>query len=634
MLSLILRNMSSSTLTLAPHPASSSRSASIRGLVSSYFSRLTSAPPVPWNLTTGGALVALVILWGVRLYVTWADWGNLTIDSGHEMYVPAVLSEGKMLYRDIWFMYGPVAPYFNSYLFRFFGRQLSVLYWAGSLSALGSAIFLYLAGMRLSSWMVGWAAGAVVLIQAFQPSLFCFPLPYSFNAVYGCFTACIFVWLACNASSGGWGWILAAGLAAANALLLKLEFGTACYATLMILIAARGFQRLSWKSILRDISAILPGVLICIVVIRWMISIAGVDFILQENFETWPTSYFMKMYGKFWLASTGFGLTAPPFVEAVRRTVLLLGVAQGFHAILFWRHSRRRLPLLRVILAAATLAYLATTLPWHDVLLAVFFPKDIVWYATVLAIAAWFYFYRQPASQQGLPVALLLTFSGLLAFRILLNNYPTGYSIYYNGPVVLSFLLLARPLLSCSEDSRAYSSRAELALCALSVIAVLVHVDAVSRYSKNYVPLVTERGTIRTSPHLAKNYRAAIVFIKEKQALGESVLSVPEDTSLYFLSGTHCPARVFQFTPGVVVPGKMTDELISDIERKPVRYLIWSNRTFFEYGAPRFGVDFDRTLGAYFLAHYRRVGFLMAEDVNMYEWTASIWERKSEDDSH
>jgi hypothetical protein len=105
---------------------------------------------VPWNITTYGALLMLVLLWVLKLYTTWAAWGNLTIDSGHEMYIPSLLAEGKTLYRDVWFMYGPAAPYFTSYLFRLFGANLNVLYWAGSLSALGSAIFLYLAGMRLS----------------------------------------------------------------------------------------------------------------------------------------------------------------------------------------------------------------------------------------------------------------------------------------------------------------------------------------------------------------------------------------------------------------------------------------------------------------------------------------------------
>ena len=165
---------------ILPTPtASDSSSAGMPGPSQLYLSRLTSGSPERWNLTTWGALLTLIVLWAALLHATWATWGNLTIDSGHEMYVPTVLSEGKMLYRDVWFMYGPLAPYFNSFLFRLFGVHLNVLYWAGSLSALGSAIFLYLIGMRLTSWLAGWSAGAVLLLEAFHPTFFCFPLPYT-----------------------------------------------------------------------------------------------------------------------------------------------------------------------------------------------------------------------------------------------------------------------------------------------------------------------------------------------------------------------------------------------------------------------------------------------------------------------
>src|SRR5713226_143728 len=217
-----------------------------------------------WNPATYIALLMLVVLWAVKVYTTWATWGNLTIDSGHEMYIPAMLAEGKQLYRDVWYMYGPAAPYFTSYFFRLFGTRLNVLYWAGSLSALGSAIFLYLTGMRLSSWLAGFSAGAVLLLEAFHLTIFSFPLPYSYSAVYGCLTACLFLWLAVEATaSRGWGWMFGAGMAAAAALLLKLEFGTACYLTLGFLIVARGVQERSWRSVARDVIAILPGVLIC-----------------------------------------------------------------------------------------------------------------------------------------------------------------------------------------------------------------------------------------------------------------------------------------------------------------------------------------------------------------------------------
>ena len=61
-------------------------------------------------------IAGLAALTAFQMYATWATWGDLSIDAGHEMYVPWVLSEGQMLYRDVWYHYGPGAVYFNSWL--------------------------------------------------------------------------------------------------------------------------------------------------------------------------------------------------------------------------------------------------------------------------------------------------------------------------------------------------------------------------------------------------------------------------------------------------------------------------------------------------------------------------------------
>ncbi len=116
--------------------------------------------------------------------------------------------------------------------------------------------------------------------------------------------------------------------------------------------------------------------------------------------------------------------------------------------------------------------------------------------------------------------------------------------------------------------------------------------------------------------------------MREKSGGDEYVLSVPEDTSLYFLSGTHSPTGVFAFTPGMIAPGRMT-ELLRDIATKNVRYLIWSNRIFWEYGVPRFGTDFDQTFGTYLTTHYHRVRPLLPGPVKLGEWNAYIWERNA-----
>lgn len=614
------------------------------GLFEQYCSRLGSGTPAAWNLKTVGGFGALVAIWAAWMYWTWAYWGNLTADCGREMYVATVLSEGKTLYRDVWFNFGPAAPYFNSVLFRIFGIHLNVLYWAGSLAALGSATFLYLAGMKLSSCLAGWTAAAVLLCESFHPSLFSFPLPYSFASVYGCLVTCLFLWLAIHASnSTSRRWIFAVGWVTATAILLKPEFGTSCSLGLVLLITARAYQRQSGKSIPKDLLAILPAILMCGLVIAWMISLRGAEFLTQENFQSWPTSYFMKTYGKVWLAFTGFSLTSTAFLEAARRTIIVVGIFQGLHLLQCWKHTASRLIFLRMALFLGAITYFASYLrsleeirygTLYDGLREasryLFFPQDMVLYVGVAAIVAWWHFLRQPSTTRNPGAPLLLTVSALVAIRLLLKMLPWGYPIFFNGPAVLSFLVMLDPLFPRTARKGNFVFRADLLICCACLIVTLLNSRRADAPTEVVVPLTTERGTIKVTPSRAEQYRAAISFMRERADHDEFVLSVPEDTSLYFLSGTHSPTRVFAFTPGMIAPGKMTEELLHEIETKNVRYLIWSNRIFWEYGVPRFGIDFDQTFGTYLTTHYHRVRPLLPGPVKLGEWNAYIWERNTE----
>ena len=604
-------------------------------------------PPVPWGRTTCAALVALVCLWAFKLYSTWGAWGNLTVDSGHEMYIPALLAQGKTLYLDTWFTFGPASAYFNSYLFRIFGAHLNVLYWAGAMAALGSAVLLYLTGMRLSAWRVGWAAGAVLLLEAFQPTLFCFPLPYSFAAAYGCLVGCSFLWLATHITpSSGRGWIFAGGSIAALALLLKPEFGTASYAILTGLIALRGLTNRSWNSVAKDAAAMLPGVVACVLVILWMVSLAGVAFITHENIVSWPSTYFMQSYGKMWLESNGFILTVPAFADAFWRLSPLAALGLALYAPLWRRLGPPTLTRwsnwLRTGLVAAVVWVLvrqdAVQGPWlegwEQALARIFFPKDMVLFVVLAAAAAWLSFLRLPVPLADRPLVapVVLTYASLTAFRTLMHTLPGDYSIFYNGPVVLAFLwLVCRLLPGAAPRTQGWSPRiraaAETLVCLACIALVGLYSARIEAPTKEFVPLITERGTVKAYPGKVRGYAAAIRFMKEKAAAGHSVLSLPEDTSLYFLAGTPCPVRVYAFTPGVISPGKMVRDTIAQIEAGPVRYLLWSNRTFPEYKVPVFGKDFSQDLGDHLRANYREVGPVIAPETD-WEWSAVVWERK------
>src|SRR5712672_2103432 len=62
------------------------------------------------------ARAAIVAVACILFWLTWAHWGSIQIDCGREVYVPYQILRGKLLYRDLWYPYGPLEPYISALL--------------------------------------------------------------------------------------------------------------------------------------------------------------------------------------------------------------------------------------------------------------------------------------------------------------------------------------------------------------------------------------------------------------------------------------------------------------------------------------------------------------------------------------
>lgn len=68
----------------------------------------------------GLAVIALVFAAGAAL--TWRKWPDLIVDFGQQLYIPWRLSNGAVLYRDLFYMAGgPLSQYWHALLFKLFG---------------------------------------------------------------------------------------------------------------------------------------------------------------------------------------------------------------------------------------------------------------------------------------------------------------------------------------------------------------------------------------------------------------------------------------------------------------------------------------------------------------------------------
>ena len=128
---------------------------------------------------------AITISFVALLVFSWRRWASAIADSGREMDLPLRLLEGDALYRDVFYMYPPLSPYFNSLLYSIFGARLEVLQVSGVLfSVLALVLSHRIARRFLERYRCGARCNshsAVVRLQAHRKphfTLFVFRAPW------------------------------------------------------------------------------------------------------------------------------------------------------------------------------------------------------------------------------------------------------------------------------------------------------------------------------------------------------------------------------------------------------------------------------------------------------------------------
>ena len=79
---------------------------------------------------------AICLVFVALLALSWRRWVSIIADSGRELDLPLRLLNGETLYRDVHYLYTPLAPYLNAQLYAWFGARLATLQASGALCSL------------------------------------------------------------------------------------------------------------------------------------------------------------------------------------------------------------------------------------------------------------------------------------------------------------------------------------------------------------------------------------------------------------------------------------------------------------------------------------------------------------------
>jgi hypothetical protein len=543
-------------------------------------------------------------------WLTWAHWGDIQVDCGREVYVPYQILRGKLLYRDLWYPYGPLEPYVSALLLKLFGEHLSVLYFLGLALAIGCALVLFEVGKMLAGRAVGLAAALALLLQGFQPSIFNYIFPYTYSASMGLLFALLCLVLTLRHVLGRPRHnLMLAGLMAGLALLTKQEMGVACYILIAFVLLIEAAQQRSLRAVLCGLGTCVPGFLLNVVIYGWLFWMLTPSFV----FDNWvgPNRYFIRTYEAHLYAIAGLRF------YPIEMTLLIVnaGVAvflwfwiARFSAVgvgvgrFWWRFAA-----IVLLVIAVTLARHFAPLTMYVVLATLVYPRGMFFIGCAFFTYTLYGLRKRSTDRRLLAEAALAIFALTLAIRVLAQIEPFGYSIFYDAPLVLTFIIAAGRCIDIAGRSLAVELRLKLLDSLLAMQVLMLAIVLIPGASRRMARLETSWGDIYLQPAEATVARQIIEFISEQRRQGRRVALLPEMPMMYALTGTEAPSRLYTLQPGFLPPSQEKD-YIANLKRADPYYIVLTNRNTSEYGVPYFGIDYDQKVYRWIEANYRVTG--------------------------
>lgn len=565
-----------------------------------------------WTVDDWKALTALAILFFVMIGASWQRWTQPIIDHGREMNVPARILAGEQLYVDIQFLYGPFAPYFNAFLYRVFGIRLSVLHVAGAVCAWTILLTIYWLARQLMGVREAALTSALVLVICAVKFSASYIFPYAFAALYGL----VFAVVSLSLTVRYWRdeeprWLLWSGILAGLTVISKWEISLAAISTAFLSIALSSYtaRKIRWKDALRFV---VPVILITSTALALVLSRVPWRTLVDDNhilFSKMPAQlvYFNSLISglgnlphAWWYTASGLGMFA-----------LWAGLIVMIGAI-----SVRKTETEWWSLARAGAWITASGLIWWAVVRAVFKVRGDANVLTAMPILLPFLILAlgwrvlklkaQVSKEVGL-LLLIAVFAQISILRVILNVKVTSPYVPFFIPitvVVAAFLLLSFLPAVVALEGRLREAVRRASAIIVSLLVIGMAVGSITRYQRhNTFEVTSARGEFKTRAEIGVPMAAAIEYVKEHTSPDDLVLTLPQGTSINFLT-----ERRYPFREEIVHPGFLSDEeAIRRLQEKRVRLILVVNLLTPEFEDRVFGADYFTEFWGWINSNYHQV---------------------------
>lgn len=571
-------------------------------------------PLNPWALIWLAAIACLV-------GATWLRWGNLVIDSGVEMYTPWALMSGKVLYRDLFYPFGPFTPYFHALLFGLFKPHLYLLFASGLVTCVLTAWLIQrLSARHLPPQLGALVALVFVLANAFGyyslNNIFNYIAPYSYTAIHSM--------LFCLAAL----WFHGRHLETRRFPLRALAFGFLFLALVtryeigLMLVVAMGFGALleeppggAGRRRLLRVTGLLSIPLLAAAAVYFLFFTAARGSGFWEAFVGLFSAHdFSGGPDGFYSWALGIDQPGESFRGIALSAIATVGSGTLFGAAVacLSRLKSRLNPAVALGCLGLAAGFGWLGIQSHRIVI----PHLAIRYLPLLAAAlVFFYAWRARRStgfrrRDAVMLATLALFSFLALLRVLLRTDFNFYGFYLTVPgLILSQVFFLRELPAILPWTTIRRSvRIGFVLHGLLMAFTLQGYAQEARRELLTLEVRSVRGNMRVIDAPPMRCLSRLIDLLNNRPDPKAGLVVlPEGVGVNFLAGLENPLYLNIYLPFDLAPAGTIDSIIRQMELRKPEYVIEVERTVTEFGSKGFAADYGRPIRDYLERTYSLV---------------------------
>ncbi len=501
--------------------------------------------------------LALTVLAAIVMGSVYLNFQNIFSqgDIGRDLYTFEQVWHGKLVYKDIWWVYGPLMPYYYGLFFLIFGFKVSSILLGKLLLNVSCAVFFYLASCLVMSPF--WAFLAACSFLQFQQDFF-----FTYNHIGAIAFMLATFWLILKYLYQG---NIRLGIYAIACCfiigLIKINFGLSTLVATLGSIALIDFTNpVKNKKLITSETKPLYITGLCVVPTLWIM----IYTFLFQGLPFYEIRQCMPYFGDDQPYHHGIIETIPYFITQ--------------HYLTFYHHWLNLYAILTALAQAPSHLFNPIAFLMITISVLVFLTHPMIHGSTIATLIISFSKkFNERRKKFWLTQAVIWLFFILNFHEFLVSGI--WYRTYWSQPFHLFFSFFMIATAACLAPAWLRRTIASLWIAlfvCLNFVSLASHKDSCTPgkflniprgqiYVGNEAPWVDTVNTVSTwlNGHLKND---------------ELFFALPYDPLYYYLTGKPSPTRQIIFFDHIKIPPRQEISIIQELEKNKVNYILLSNR--------------------------------------------------------